>query len=49
MYSFEKVECPILSCAKHLENHDTNYEFCRGGCCGVVDEENARKIDEQPR
>ena len=45
----EKVECPIASCAHHLENHDDNYVFCNGGCHGVPDEEIRRKIDEQPR
>ena len=31
----EKVECPIISCANHLENHDEDYVFCFGGCHGA--------------
>ena len=32
---FNKVECSILSCTKHLLNHDDNYDGrCRGGCHG---------------
>jgi broad specificity phosphatase PhoE len=44
----EKVECPIVSCANHLENYDEDYVFCKGGCHGVPGEENRSKFDKQP-
>ena len=32
MPTLEKVECPVLSCAHHLKNHDENYDGCNGRC-----------------
>ena len=45
----KRVDCLIRSCANHLENHDAQYKFCRGGCHGTEDDENLRNMDEQPR
>ena len=45
----EKVECPTLSCANHLENYDENYVSCRGGCHGLLDDQTIQEIDGQPR
>ena len=32
MPTLERVECPVLSCAHHLKNHDENYDGCNGRC-----------------
>ena len=45
----DKVECPIRSCALHLKGHDEKYEFCRGGCCGILDERVIKEMNDQPR
>ena len=39
----EKVECPIVSCANHLENHDEDYTLCNGGCHGVRKEDSVKQ------
>jgi broad specificity phosphatase PhoE len=42
VFSLEKAECTILSCANHLKNHDEKYVSCKGGCHGVSGDENMK-------
>jgi len=47
--SVNHVECPIRSCAIHLKDKDEKYEFCRGGCHGIPDEQVIKEMNDQPR
>ena len=47
--SINHVECPIRSCAIHLKDQDEKYEFCRGGCHGIPDEQVIKEMNDQPR
>ena len=37
--SLDNVECPVRSCAIHLKGHDETFEFCQGGCHGILDDQ----------
>ena len=46
---FVGINCPMISCAHHLKNHDRNYMFCYGGCHDVVSNEQPSKEIRPPQ
>ena len=39
------VDCPMISCAHHLQNHDPDYLFCYGGCHDVADDPSSGEVE----
>ena len=39
LFTLEKAECPIRSCANHLKSHDDKFVSCRGGCHVISEDE----------
>ena len=39
------IDCPMISCAHHLQNHAPDYLFCYGGCHDVADDPSSGEVE----